>query len=170
LTDHNCINLRLPTHGGLYAWEFEKGGRELRVRVEGQLVLNGTTQMLNAALAGLGLAYVPEDLAQPHLSERRLQRALEDWCPPYSSTIQADASPRRRLGFWSMRCAAGPDALQDSHSGLLEPSTGEGLSQYGFVSERLSTGPRCLSVPWPPLDSIMTESSSAGVGPKSGFG
>jgi len=52
----------------LYAWEFEKGGRELKVRVEGQLVFNGTTQMLNAALARLGLAYVPEDLAQPHVA------------------------------------------------------------------------------------------------------
>jgi DNA-binding transcriptional LysR family regulator len=54
--------LRLPTHGGLYAWEFEKGNRELNVRVEGQLVFNTTAQMLNAALAGFGLAYVPEDL------------------------------------------------------------------------------------------------------------
>ena len=84
LTDHNCINLRLPTYGGLYAWEFEKGERELKVRVEGQLVLNGTTQMLDAALAGLGLAYVPQDLAQPHLDEGLLTRVLEDWCPPYS--------------------------------------------------------------------------------------
>jgi DNA-binding transcriptional LysR family regulator len=83
LTDHNCINLRLPTHGGLYAWEFEKGGRELKVRVEGQLVFNGTTQMLNAALAGFGLAYVPEDLAQPHLAQGRLKRVLDDWCPPF---------------------------------------------------------------------------------------
>jgi DNA-binding transcriptional LysR family regulator len=83
LTDHNCINLRLPTYGGLYAWEFEKGGRELKVRVDGQLVLNGTIQMLNAALAGFGLAYVPEDLAQPHLAQGRLKRALEDWCPPF---------------------------------------------------------------------------------------
>ncbi len=84
LTEHNCINLRLPTYGGLYAWEFEKGDRELKVRVEGQLVLNGTTQMLNAALAGLGLAYVPQDLAQPHLDGGLLARVLEDWCPPYS--------------------------------------------------------------------------------------
>lgn len=84
LTEHNCINLRLPTYGGLYAWEFEKGGRELRVRVEGQLVLNGTIQMLNAALAGFGLAYVPEDLAEPHVAAGRLKRVLEDWCPPYS--------------------------------------------------------------------------------------
>src|ERR671918_245529 len=83
LISHHCINLRLPTHGGLYAWEFEKGGRELKVRVEGQLVFNGTYQTLNAALAGFGLAYVPEDLAQPHLAEGRLKRVLEDWCPPY---------------------------------------------------------------------------------------
>jgi DNA-binding transcriptional LysR family regulator len=83
LIGHNCINLRLPTHGGLYAWEFEKGARELKVRVEGQMVFNGTFQMLNAALAGFGLAYVPEDLVQPHLSKGRLKRVLEDWCPPY---------------------------------------------------------------------------------------
>jgi DNA-binding transcriptional LysR family regulator len=84
LLGHDCINLRLPTLGGLYAWEFERGARELKVRVEGQLVLNGTFQMLNAALAGFGLAYVPEDVAQPHLAKGRLRRVLEDWCPPYS--------------------------------------------------------------------------------------
>ena len=84
LTGHNCINLRLPTHGGLYAWEFEKGGHELNVRVEGQLVFNGTAQILKAALAGLGLAYLPEDTVQPHLARGRLRRALEDWCQPYS--------------------------------------------------------------------------------------
>src|SRR6266849_1385247 len=84
LVEHNCINLRLPTHGGLYAWEFEKGARELKVRVEGQLVFNGPIQMLNAALAGFGLAYVPEELARPHLAKGRLKRVLEDWCPPFS--------------------------------------------------------------------------------------
>jgi DNA-binding transcriptional LysR family regulator len=83
LVDHVCINLRLPTHGGLYAWEFEKGGHELRVRVDGQLVFNGTNQMLNAALAGFGLAYVPEDLVAPHVAKGRLVRVLEDWCPPF---------------------------------------------------------------------------------------
>jgi DNA-binding transcriptional LysR family regulator len=84
LIGHNCINLRLPTYGGLYAWEFEKNGRELKVRVEGQLVFNGIFEVLDAALAGLGLAYVPEDLAQPHLAKGRLKRALEDWCAPWS--------------------------------------------------------------------------------------
>lgn len=84
LIGHSCINLRLPTHGGLYAWEFAKDGRELKVHVDGQLVFNGTFQMLNAALAGFGLAYVPEDVAQSHLDEGRLRRVLGDWCPPYS--------------------------------------------------------------------------------------
>jgi DNA-binding transcriptional LysR family regulator len=83
LVRHNCINLRLPTHGGLYAWEFEKGGRELKVRVEGQLSFNGTYQMLNAALAGSGLAYVPEALVQDDVRKGRLKRVLEDWCPPF---------------------------------------------------------------------------------------
>ncbi len=84
LLDHNCIKLRLPTHGGLYAWEFEKAGRELKVRVDGQLTFNTTAQMLSAALAGCGLAYVPEGLAQPHITKGRLKRVLEDWCLPYS--------------------------------------------------------------------------------------
>ncbi|EJN16139.1 transcriptional regulator [Bradyrhizobium sp. YR681] len=83
LVEHNCINLRLPTHGGLYSWEFEKGSRELKVRVDGQLFFNTTTQMLQAALAGLGLAYLPEGLVQPHINKGRLRRVLEDWCPPY---------------------------------------------------------------------------------------
>ncbi len=83
LVGHNCINLRLPTHGGLYAWEFEKGDRELKVRVEGQLVFSGAAQMLNAALAGFGLAYVPEGMAQPHLAKGRLERVLEAWCAPF---------------------------------------------------------------------------------------
>jgi DNA-binding transcriptional LysR family regulator len=84
LTDHNCINLRLPTYGSVYAWEFEKDGRELRVRVEGQLVFNNIALRLNAVLAGLGLAYMPEDLVEAHLAEGRLVRVLEDWCLPFS--------------------------------------------------------------------------------------
>jgi DNA-binding transcriptional LysR family regulator len=84
LVHHDCINLRLPTRGGLYAWEFEKAKRELRVRVEGQLTFNGTPQMLNAALSGFGLAYLPEHAAQPHLARKRLRRVLEEWCQPYS--------------------------------------------------------------------------------------
>ncbi|MBA4011107.1 MAG: LysR family transcriptional regulator [Phenylobacterium sp.] len=84
LTGHNCINLRFPTLGGLYAWEFEKDGRELNVRVEGQLVFNETRLIVRAACAGLGLAYVLEDHVAEHLADGRLVRALEDWCPPFS--------------------------------------------------------------------------------------
>lgn len=84
LIEHSCINLRLTSHGGLYAWEFEKANRELRVRVDGQLIFNGTAQLLNAALAGLGLAYVPEGLVESHVAKGRLRRVLADWCPPYS--------------------------------------------------------------------------------------
>ncbi|WHZ18374.1 MAG: Transcriptional regulator, LysR family [Rhodanobacteraceae bacterium] len=83
LTEHACINLRLPTRGGLYAWEFEKGRRKLNVHVEGQLVCNRPAQMLNAALAGLGLAYLLEDVVRPYLAAGRLKRVLDDWCPPF---------------------------------------------------------------------------------------
>jgi DNA-binding transcriptional LysR family regulator len=83
LTQHGCINLRLPTYGGLYAWEFEKAGRALRVRVEGQLIFNGSAPMLDAALSGLGLAYLPADMVQDHIAAGRLIQVLADWCPPY---------------------------------------------------------------------------------------
>jgi DNA-binding transcriptional LysR family regulator len=83
LTDHNCINLRLPTYGGLYAWECEKGRRELKVRVDGQLVFNTLRQRLDAALAGLGLAYMTEDSAKSHIAKGTLIRVLEDWCEPF---------------------------------------------------------------------------------------
>src|SRR3954468_6276499 len=84
LVKHNCINLRLPTHDSLYAWEFEKGSRELRVRVEGQVTCNSTALLLNAALSGAGLGYVPEGMAEPHVAKGRLKRVLGDWCAPYS--------------------------------------------------------------------------------------
>jgi DNA-binding transcriptional LysR family regulator len=83
LTAHDCINLRLPTFGGLYAWEFEKNGRELRVRVDGQLVFNASAPMQRAALAGLGLAYLPEDMVRVDVATGRLVRVLTDWCPPF---------------------------------------------------------------------------------------
>ena len=83
LTSHNCINLRLPTRGGLYAWEFQKGKRELNVRVGGQLIFNTLALMLKAAVAGFGLAFLPEDMVQPFVAEGRLLAVLEDWCPPF---------------------------------------------------------------------------------------
>ncbi|CAM4194274.1 LysR family transcriptional regulator [Stenotrophomonas lactitubi] len=83
LTGHNCITIRLPTHGGIFAWEFEKKGKELKVRVEGQLVFNNIAMRLQAALEGLGLAYMPEDLVHAHIEAGTLVRVLADWCPPF---------------------------------------------------------------------------------------
>ena len=84
LTEHNCINLRMPTYGSLYAWEFEKGKRELKVRVDGQLVVNTMKQRLDAALAGVGLTYMVEDVVQPYVTQGTLVRVLEDWCAPFA--------------------------------------------------------------------------------------
>jgi DNA-binding transcriptional LysR family regulator len=83
LIDHRCINLRLPTHGGLYAWEFEKDGQEVQVRVQGQAVFNNTLLMLDAALDGLGLCYVPLDLVEPYIEAGRLVPVLSDWWPRF---------------------------------------------------------------------------------------
>lgn len=82
--EHNCITLRMPTYGGLFLWEFEKDGQELKVRVEGQLVFNNIAMRLEAALQGLGLAYMPEDLVLEHVAQGRLIRVLTDWCEPFS--------------------------------------------------------------------------------------
>ncbi|MCL6702211.1 LysR family transcriptional regulator [Pseudomonas sp. T1.Ur] len=84
LTAHNCINLRMPTHGGLYVWEFEKNAQEVQVRVEGQLVFNTIAMRLEAAIQGLGLAFMPEDLVEDAVAQGRLIRVLEDWCEPFS--------------------------------------------------------------------------------------
>jgi DNA-binding transcriptional LysR family regulator len=84
LTGHDCINLRLPVHGGLYAWEFEKRGRALNTRVDGQLVFNTSSLMLKAALEGHGLVYLTEGQVAPHLADGRLIRVLADWCEPFS--------------------------------------------------------------------------------------
>jgi DNA-binding transcriptional LysR family regulator len=84
LSDHQCINLRLPTLGGLYPWEFEKRGRELGVRVEGRLTFNDPDLMIEAAVEGFGLAYVLEDRVRAEVASGRLLRVLEDWCEPYA--------------------------------------------------------------------------------------
>jgi len=83
LTGHVCINLRLPTAGGLYAWEFERRGRPLNVRVEGQLIFNSARQIVQAALDGHGLACLPETCLQPHVEDGQLVSVLEDWLPPF---------------------------------------------------------------------------------------
>ncbi len=84
LTEHNCINLRLSGHGGLYSWEFEKDGRQLNVRVDGQLVFNSGSLILQGALTGRGLAYLPEGQLAPYFASGQLVRVLEEWCEPFS--------------------------------------------------------------------------------------
>lgn len=81
LTGHDCINLRFLTHGGLYAWEFEKDGHALNVRVDGRLTFTSIDRILDAALEGFGLAYLPQDMVAPHLKAKRLRQLLDDWCP-----------------------------------------------------------------------------------------
>lgn len=83
LTQHSCINIRFPTHGGLYVWEFERKGKQVNVRVEGQVTLNSTPHVVLAALQGLGIAFLPEDEFAPYIEEGRLVRVLEDWCAPF---------------------------------------------------------------------------------------
>ena len=120
LTAHACINLRLPTHGGLYAWEFEKGGREIRVRVEGQLVFNGTPQCSTRRWPGSAWpmclrtsADAPRRRAS-HPGARRLVPAVSR---ATTSTTRAAANPRRRSRCWSMHCATGaPKLLSDEPS------------------------------------------------------
>lgn len=99
LMSHSCVNIWLPTAGAPYAWEFEKRNREVKVRVEGQLTVNGIDETVNAAVAGFGVAFVLEDAILEHVRARRLVRVLEDWTPPfpgyhlyYTSRRQASAA------------------------------------------------------------------------------
>mgnify|MGYP001039872419 FL=1 len=106
LDQHRCINMRLPTRGGLYAWEFERDGRELRVRVDGQLILNSLPQRIDAAENGLGLAYVPEDAVQDALAEGRLVRVLEAWCPAFTGYHLYYPSRRQHTTAFALLIAA----------------------------------------------------------------
>jgi DNA-binding transcriptional LysR family regulator len=84
LSAHQCINLRMLTSGGIYAWELEKDGREVRVRVDGQLAFNNTEMIMRAAIAGFGLGFIMEDHAAPAIADGRLVTVLDDWCPPFA--------------------------------------------------------------------------------------
>lgn len=83
LQQHNCINMRLPTLGGLYAWEFSKDGQEIRAKVEGQLTFNNLASRLDATLSGMGLAFVPEDCVKQDIADGKLQTVLDEWCEPF---------------------------------------------------------------------------------------
>lgn len=106
LVQHNCINMRLPTHGALWAWEFERDGREVNVRVDGQLVYNSIYEILDAAVAGLGLAYVPEELAEPYIRTGHFVQCLQDWCPLWSGFHLYYPSRRQPSGAMALVIAA----------------------------------------------------------------
>jgi DNA-binding transcriptional LysR family regulator len=125
LADHRCINLRLPTAGGLYAWELEKGGRELHVRVDGQLVSNNARMMVRAALDGLGLACVLEDLVTEHLTEGSLVRVLADWCPPFAGYHLYYPSRRQPSAAFSLLVETLHFRLTDHKPGELMAGIGE---------------------------------------------
>jgi DNA-binding transcriptional LysR family regulator len=114
LTAHNCINLRLPTYGGLYPWEFEKGARELKVRVEGQVIFNNVALRRSAALDGVGLACLPEDQVGAELKDGRLVRVLADWCQPFAGyhlyyPSRRQPTPAFALFIDAMRYRTGKD-------------------------------------------------------------
>jgi DNA-binding transcriptional LysR family regulator len=108
LVNHNCINIRLPTYGGFYAWEFEKESKVISVNVKGQIVMTSTQTRLDAALSSLGVTYVPEDLIQEHLKIGALVRVLEDWCQPFDGyylyySSRKHASPAFKLLIDALR-------------------------------------------------------------------
>lgn len=100
LAAHGCINLRLP--GGVYVWEFERGRRQLRVRVEGQVTVNGVDEAVTAARAGIGIAFVPEDLVAPLIEEGELRAVLEEWCAPFAGFHLYYASRRQTSTAFSL--------------------------------------------------------------------
>jgi DNA-binding transcriptional LysR family regulator len=111
LTHHRCINLRLATHGGFYAWEFERDGQSLNVRVDGQMAFNSSVPILSAALSGHGLASVPEDMVSAHIAEGRLQRVLTRWCPAFTGyhlyyPSRRQSSPAFQLLLEALRVSA----------------------------------------------------------------
>ncbi|MEI1114073.1 LysR family transcriptional regulator [Pseudomonas aeruginosa] len=83
LVNHNCINIRMQSGGGLYIWDFERKGKQVNVRVDGQLIFNTSPNVVDAALMGMGIAWLPEEEFAPHIENGRLIRVLEDWCAPF---------------------------------------------------------------------------------------
>lgn len=106
LQAHSCINLRLPTYGGLWAWEFGQGDQACNVRVPGQLIFNSIYDCLDAAIAGLGIAYVPEDIALPYIRSGHLHSVMQDWCPYWAGYHLYYPSRRQPSGAMSALIAA----------------------------------------------------------------
>ncbi len=113
LTAHKCINVRLPTYGGLFVWEFGKDGREVKVRVDGQITVNNIALRLASALDGLGVAYMPEDQVFRDIKARRLVRLLDSWCPAFSGYHLYYPSRRQHSAAFSLMV----DALRYRPSG-----------------------------------------------------
>ncbi|MCV2219575.1 LysR family transcriptional regulator [Thauera sp. Sel9] len=111
LLNHNCINMRMQSSGGIFVWDFRRRGKQLNVRVDGQLIFNTSPNIVDAALAGLGIASLPEEEFAPHLEEGRLMRVLEDWCEPFSGYFLYYPSRRQPSPAFSLVV----DALR--HSG-----------------------------------------------------
>lgn len=109
LQGHRCINMRLPTMGSIYAWEFEQNGRELKVRVEGQLTFNSLRQRIDAAITGFGLAYVPEDSVKSEIASGQLVRVLQEWCEPFPGYYLYYPSRKQHTTAFSLLL----DALRD---------------------------------------------------------
>jgi DNA-binding transcriptional LysR family regulator len=99
---HRCINIRFSTESGIYVWEFERQGQALNVRVDGQVVFNTTPHVVAAALAGLGIAFLPEEEFAPHIEQGRLVRVLEDWCPPFAGYFLYYPSRRQSSPAFSL--------------------------------------------------------------------
>ena len=115
LLRHSCMNYRYTPRGGLYAWEFEKDGEDLRVRVEGQLTFNSSAPMVEAALAGLGIAYLPEDTVAEGVASGTLEQVLDDWSPYFSGYYIYYPSrhqnlPAFRLVLDALHLVPGPSA------------------------------------------------------------
>jgi DNA-binding transcriptional LysR family regulator len=111
LAGHSCINLRMLSSGALYAWELEKDGRELRVRVEGQLAFNNINMIRDAVLDGFGLGFIMEDRVAEHIKAGRLIRVLEDWCPSFPGYHLYYPSRRQPSAAFSLLV----DALRHRH-------------------------------------------------------
>jgi len=112
LVHHNCINQRMQTSGGIYVWDFERRGKKVNVRVSGQLIFNTSPSMVDAALAGLGIAYLPEEEFASHLQDGRLHRILEDWCAPFPGYYLYYPSRRQPSAAFSLIV----NALRVTHS------------------------------------------------------
>jgi DNA-binding transcriptional LysR family regulator len=106
LVNHNCINQRQIRSGGLYVWEFAKGRRELRVRVDGQFIFNTSYAQIDAAVSGYGIAYLPENLVEQHIASAQLVQVLDDWSPMFAGYYLYYPSRRQNSPAFSVIVAA----------------------------------------------------------------